>query len=609
MNERDIAQCKIIPTNIKIMCSHTFDMFKKVFILALIVFVSSARLVHAVPPITLHIDINGVEKEIESHIRSEISLQYLHPDPAVSESTLDFYIEKAIDEITQSLQAYGYYNPQITTHRHFSSNRWVITFDIAKGPEVIIKHIYFELDGPGRHHPELTQLQKLITLKPGDALSHEDYENSKKAILNKVIFQGYLEAEYTIHRIEVSTKTSSAEIKLVLQTGNLYYFGPTSFTESKLDKRFLKRFLPYCPGDPFSAQQLLTLEDQLRRSDYFSEVNVISEPNQQTQHVPILVQLEDQKPNHYLLGVGYGTDTGARGKVGYLRRRVNSKGHRFRSEIKLSELYQKIEADYVIPGKRPQTDAIKLYSHYIEDEYNEKPVDSLEVTLSEQRDLYGWARTLGLSFIREKSVTFVNNDIRRDQLLLPFIEIKKTTSDNPTNPTLGKTRLIKIKGAHEDAGSDVSFAQVYYLEKWLHTFENQFKTLLRLELGATLPRSDDKLPLSQRFFAGGDTSLRGFGYRSLPAEIDKDGLRQPVGGSYLAIGSIELSKTIYKQLGVHIFADAGNAFRSSSDNIQLGLGTGISYNTPFGPIKLSVAKPMTNAANSWRIHASFGPEI
>lgn len=560
-------------------------------------------------PTTLQVNINGVNEEIESAIRAEIALPYLHMDPALSESTLDYYIGKAVEDITLSLQAYGYYHPVIHTKKAYRKNRWHITFNIKHGEPVMIENINVRLEGPGIYHPALKNVHLLMPIKSGDTLNHQVYEDGKKALLNAVIFEGYLEAEYTEHRIEVDTKQATAEILLVLDTKDLYFFGPTSFTDSRLAPRFLKRFVPYCSGDPYSAQQVLNFEEGLRRSDYFNQVNVSAAPNADTKRVPVIATIEDIKPNHYLFGIGYGTDTGARGKAGYLRRRVNSLGHRFHSELQLSELYQKIEADYVIPGKRPQSDYYKLYSKYIEDEYAEKPVDSFEITLSEKREIYGWDRIIGLSFIQERSVFFSTYQPRRDQLLIPFIEIKKTESDNPNNPTRGKTRIIRVKGSHKDIASDVSFLQLYYQERWLHAFDWGFKSLLRLELGATLPRMQDELPLSQRFFAGGDASIRGFAYRSLPAEIDNDGIRQPVGGSYLAVGSIEISKLIYGPVAVHTFVDAGNAFRTRDDNIQVGVGGGISYNTRLGPIKISVAKPITDAAHSLRLHATFGPEI
>lgn len=558
---------------------------------------------------TLNIYLLGIDEKIAREIRSDITLQHLPSESILNPCVLEYYIDKAKTEIALSLQAYGYYQPTIRSEESIDNDRQDITFQIEKGPIVTVESIDIQIEGAGLTHPTLKQLPSFMPIKIGTPLLHEPYEEAKEKMLNHAVYEGFLEAEFSTHRVEVDIQNSTAKIILILDTGPMYYFGDTTFSGSLLNKNLLSRFLPYQSTDPFIAQKLIVLEDALYKSDYFHEVKVTSAPNRHTHIVPIQVQVMDQKPNHYLFGLGYGTDTGVRGKTGYLRRRVNPQGHRFHTEIQLSEIYSKIEADYVIPGKRPQTDAYKIYTHYVEDEYNQKPVDNIEITISEKRDLFGWERTTGLSFIHEKSVTFSTFATRKDDLLLPFIEIKKTVGDNPNNPSRGKTRIMRLKGAYSELGSSVSFAQLYFQERWLHTFENNFKLLFRLEMGATVPRSGDKLPLSQRFFAGGDNSIRGFNYRSLPAEINKDDITQPVGGSYLFVSSIEIGKIIHDPFGVHIFTDAGNAFRNSADNIQVGMGAGISYKTRLGPIKFSIAKPLTNAAKSWRIHASFGPEL
>lgn len=568
-----------------------------------------AVIAQAIAPMQIKVEITGISDALEEQVRQELSLFYLRGDPVISPSLMDVYLDRAEEEIAFALEPHGYYNPTIRSQKVFKDNHWYVTFRVEQGKPVVIRSLNIDIIGGGKHFSLLNEKKRTFQVQVGDILTHESYESAKKELLNTAVLSGFLSAEFTTHIVEVDADQNTAEISLVLDTAAMYYFGPTQFSNSALQPDFLQRYLHYKPGDSFSADNLVILEERLRKSDYFSQVNIHSQPDHDNFNVPISVELEDNKPNHYLLGIGYGTDTGARGKVGYLRRRVNSSGHKFQTEIQLSEIFQKIEATYTIPGKRPYSDSIILRTEYIEDEYSEKPVDSFELGLSEKRDIYGWERTLSLVYLKEESVSFITNAKRKDTLLMPMLELKKSIRDNPNNPRNGTTRIFRIKGSLENVGSDISFAQIYYQQRWLHTFENDLKSLLRLELGATAPQTEDKVPLSQRFFAGGDTSIRGFGFRSLPAEIDIDDVTQPVGGSYLLISSLELSRPIRAPLSGHIFVDAGNAFRTSRDNIQVGVGAGFSYDTRFGPIKLSVAKPLTNAASSWRIHASFGPEV
>jgi len=563
----------------------------------------------AMAPMQIKVETTGISDVLEEEIKSDLSLYYLRGDPLISPSLMDVYIDRAEEEIALALQPYGYYNPIIRSHKHFENNSWRIVFDIEQGQPVVIQNVHIQLEGPGKNNPQIIEQIEKFPLTSGDVFSHETYEAGKKNILGQAVLSGFLSAEFTKHLVEVDLDTQKASISLILNTQEMYFFGQTTFSDTQLSNKLLNRYLTYDSNAPFSAQELVQLEDRLHKSDYFSQVNVQSNPNHEKFCVPILVELQDNKPNHYTFGLGYGTDTGARGKAGYLRRHMNSRGHKFQTEVQLSQIFQKIEANYIIPGKRPYSDKITLHTEYIEDEISDKPVDSFEIGISEKREIYGWERTLDLTFLKEKSVYFNTDNKRRDKLLIPMLELKKSIRDNPNNPKNGSTRIFRVTGSVENIGSDLSFAQIYYQHRWLHTFENDLKSLFRIELGATTPQTEDKLPLSQRFYAGGDTSIRGFGYRTLPAQKKIGNIDQSVGGSYLFISSLELSKPIKAPLGAHVFVDTGNAFRNSTDNLQVGVGAGLSYDTHFGPIKFSIAKPVTNAANSWRIHATFGPEV
>ena len=100
------------------------------------------------------------------------------------------------------------------------------------------------------------------------------------------------------------------------------------------------------------------------------------------------------------------------------------------------------------------------------------------------------------------------------------------------------------------------------------------------------------LPASERFFAGGDTTVRGFAIDQLgtPDTIDKDGI--PIGGSALVIFNVELRVPVGGGVGVVGFFDSGNVFERTTD-IDLGqlrsaVGLGLRYRSPVGPIRLDI---------------------
>jgi outer membrane translocation and assembly module TamA len=100
------------------------------------------------------------------------------------------------------------------------------------------------------------------------------------------------------------------------------------------------------------------------------------------------------------------------------------------------------------------------------------------------------------------------------------------------------------------------------------------------------------LPASERFFAGGDSTVRGFVLDRLGTEetLNEDGF--PTGGNGLIVGNLELRTTYWKGLGAVGFFDTGNVFRRASD-IQLSrlrptAGVGLRYRSPLGPLRVDL---------------------
>jgi outer membrane translocation and assembly module TamA len=100
------------------------------------------------------------------------------------------------------------------------------------------------------------------------------------------------------------------------------------------------------------------------------------------------------------------------------------------------------------------------------------------------------------------------------------------------------------------------------------------------------------LPASERYFAGGDTTVRGFALDSLgtPETIDKNGF--PIGGNAVVIFNAELRVPLFASLGAVGFVDTGNVFARTSDihfaDLRATAGFGLRYRSPVGPIRVDI---------------------
>jgi outer membrane protein assembly complex protein YaeT len=104
--------------------------------------------------------------------------------------------------------------------------------------------------------------------------------------------------------------------------------------------------------------------------------------------------------------------------------------------------------------------------------------------------------------------------------------------------------------------------------------------------------SFNDVPASERFFAGGASTVRGFVLDRLgmPETINSDGF--PEGGRGLVVGNVELRTSYWKGIGAVGFLDAGNVFQRASDirfaDLRLAAGVGLRYRSPLGPLRVDV---------------------
>jgi translocation and assembly module TamA len=558
------------------------------------------------------LSISGVDKKIEENIRKNLSLNKIQSSEKIDTAQIKLLTERGKSEIQAALHPFGYYHAKLFAQ--FSSaghHHWYVHYHILTGKPITLSKINIKMTGDGSKNKEIIKSSKQFPLKPNEVLNQETYTYGKNELLAAAIHEGYLDAYFSTHEILVDLDKNQADIHLELDTLKAYEIGHIHFSGSNFNERFLKRFAKFYEHEPYSPEKVLSFQQALQQSDYFKSAQVEPNPNPTNLQVPLDVSLDPLKPNKYTIGLGYGTDTGIRGTLGWERRYVNEWGHRFMMNFRAGEKNHSNELNvgYLIPGKFPITDNYRLKGALHNENYLDTYSRVQEIGISQNRQLGNWQRVLTLSYRQEQFQQYDTSLERQENLLLPSVQFIKIVSDDLFSPNIGHRFAFNLKAAIGTLLSDTSFFQPKIEYKYLRKFTPDTKFIFRTELGMTVPDDINRIPLSQRFYAGGDQSIRGFGYRALPGNLDKHGQVRAIGGGYLAIGSIELEQKIYGPLSLAIFSDAGNAFHRSNDRVQISMGGGLRINTPIGPIKADVARPLTDDQYHWRIHLQIGPEL
>ncbi|KAA0875413.1 outer membrane protein assembly factor [Nitrincola tapanii] len=541
---------------------------------------------------------------LADNVRGFLSIQSLEDQDVRSESRLRYLHRQAEGEIRQALEPFGYYTPQIETElQRLDSGDWQARYRIDPGVPTRVSRVEIQLLGEAADDSAFQSLLATRPLRRGAILSHQDYERLKTQLQSLAAERGYYQSRFQQQRILVDPEAAEAEIDLVFDSGTRARVGEIRFAESPLDERLLRRYPRFAEGDYLDVTRLVDLQGALIDSDYFSDVEVRPLLDEMEEGViPVQVNLTPRLRTLYSAGFGFGTDTGARMQLGMNRRYINSRGHKLDARLRFSEIRNDLSGSYMIPGRDPRFDLFGLRARYADE--NSDTIESSTLALGGvwQRQIGDWERVLSLDFEQEE-FTFDQNT-QTVKLLIPRAQLSRTLADNRFNTRAGQRISFSLAAANDALLSDVSFIQVSASGKRVDSFGERWRLLSRLEVGATLADEFDRLPASQRFYAGGDNSIRGYDYQTLGPKSAQGNV---IGGRYLLVSSLEADYEFRPNWRLAGFIDAGNAFDGWSDPIKTSLGFGVRWQSPVGPIRVDLATPIQDSGV--RIHFTLGPDL
>lgn len=552
---------------------------------------------------SVNVKLNGVEGIFAENILANLSLYQNRNAPNLTAGRIRWLYLQSEKEISTALQPLGYYHPVTRSSITGNNGVWQVTFTIKKGPPVIVTQRDIQIEGEANTDKTFKSAFNDKLLLPGNVARHDEYESIKKALLSVASERGYFDAHYTTNELLIDAKNNKAVVKLVMDSGKRYRLGHVNFNKVDLDEALLRRYIPFEYGDPYDAKTVRQLQKILSDSDYFE--NVIVQPltdQKADQYIPVDVELSMRKRTKYTLGVGYGTDTGARASAGLERRFLNAKGHTFNGKVSVSEFKNSVHMQYSIPMNKPETDRLIGVAEWSDETTDTSNSELKLLSIGREQELSGWRNTLSLSY-QEESFR-VADDTGRSTLLMPSISFSQIRSDHPVIPTKGRRLKFNLRGSVEGIISDSSFLQARIGAKWLRTF-NKGRLLLRGDVGTSWTKDFTDLPPSVRFFTGGDWSVRGYAYNTLGPQ-QSDG--KVVGGKHLLVGSVEYDYLFKENWRAAVFYDMGNAIDDFNDALKKSAGVGVRWKSPVGWIRLDLARPLANN-EGWRIHFTIGPDL
>ena len=595
-------------------CHTSMRLVKPLFVIACF---ACAALAHAAE--SIDVKITGIEDELLDNVTAQLGIAQLvtqttliplptvgEPETEVTEASVRSLHRAAPAEIRKALQPFGYYSPIIKSSLERADNRWLASYQIDPDEPTLVEDVELGIQGDGQDNADLRKVLESTQLATGQRLQHGHYEETKAALIKAALAAGYLDASFTHSEIRVNPRQHKAEIKLILDTGHRYYFGDIRVDQQILDPSFIDRLVKIERGIPFNTDKLLELQLALDDSGMFRRVEVdIQRKDAEDFHIPILIKTEPGKKWRFGTGLGFGTDTGPRLTLAAERRRINRRGHSIVADSLLSSVKQSVGAQYKIPIGNLVSDRL-IFSSTATWEEVANDGDSRRLTLGINRN-EKWRK-----FQRQLYIRFGREDFtlgEDDQIVnyfIPGVTLSRLKADNVLFPHRGYSWSADMRGAAALLVSDTTFIRAETTGRAVYPLAERARALFRLQAGGMAVEDFAELPTTERFYAGGDRSVRGYKYQTL-GPTDESG--ENTGGRYLLTGSVEADYLIWKKWGAALFIDAGNADDDFPPTLEIAAGAGLRWRTPVGMLRLDFAHPFSNSDDNLRIHVSIGPDL
>ena len=558
----------------------------------------------------VQIAIEGLTDIERSNVAATLALPPgLVEEGRVDEQWLERFEQQIPGKVRSAMEPFGYYKSEVSVNVDRSDKEtYRLKVTVNKGEPVRLIDVRVRAEGPGAGEKSLTEEIAKFPLHRGDVLRQDIYERAKEGLKNRLVDLGYLDADFSTHRVDLSLAKLEAEIDLVVQTGPQYRFGDVFFTgDLTYPETFLRRFLQFKQGEIFSYDKIARTQSSFVNSDRFRQV--IVRPRKEgavDSQVPVEINLTPSPPKRFKIGAGYGTDTGPRGTLLYRDANVGRWGHELTAELTLSTTLQALAAGYMIPDRKDANSFTSLKAA-ARHEDTQSYVTNILIAEAARTRSFGIGR-IGSFFIQMQKENSEAGEQRTNSfVLLPGFRFSGRQYDRLIRPSRGYNFQTEIRGTHQAFGSETRFVQLLANGEIRVPLWNRFSILTRAKMATTWQDQPvEDLPIPFRFFAGGDNSIRGYKYQSLGPK-DENGV---VGGKHLLVGNFELERAIGESWGVAAFYDVGNAF-NNFPNIQpaQGAGMGVRYYTPVGPLKLDLARQIGVESPGYRIHLSIGLEL
>lgn len=512
----------------------------------------------------------------------------------------DFYIEQGFSEV------------KVEGSWDFIGSEVYITFKIDEGE----RYNLGKIDVTGNVEIGRDDLFPLLKLKEDDIFITSKVEVQALALQSYYFDKGYIFAQ--VRPISfLNPDTGKVDITFQINENEINYVEMIMIRGNERTKdKVIRRELRIAPGDKFEGEKIKKSRQRLENLGFFEDIRFDTEPSARPNWQNLVVEVNEAKTGYLSFGGGYSSIDEFVGFVELRQRNFDYQNWQTFTgagqDLSIAASFGTLTEAYELSFTNPYV-FDSPYSFGF-DVYRRQHKREEDVGYGYDSDTRGGALRVGREFSDtvKAGITYrletveisdvvadatqeLKDEVGENDLSSLELNFSWDTRDNVFNPTQGQHLSNTFQMTGGALGGDKDFFKLYSRYSIFFPLINRSVLELRARAGWADPFSGTpKVPIYERFFAGGSNTIRGYHERKI-GPIDSV-TEDPIGGESLFIGNVEYTYPLTDFLKTAVFFDTGNVWAKNSDflsgNLKSSVGLGLRVKTPLGPISLDYGWPL-----------------
>lgn len=370
-------------------------------------------------------------------------------------------VSKLHDEVLAIVQAEGYFEPRIEIDAEAPDR---VKLTLKPGNRTKVSELDIQIEGQGTQNRALANVKRRFGMAVGDPFVSSNWQSGKSALIDAMKRQGYLRARIARSTAQVDAAAAKARLTVVVDSGDRIAFGKVEVQGlSRYPEKIITDLQPFHEGDAYTDAALQTFQERLREAGYFSSVSAVPDTlalqeDPSLKAVPIRLVVEELKRHRLVYGLGYSTDDGFRGQVGFQDRSLF--GLQMEASLVMSERRQRAFTNFRTPYDAE--DRYYGFGGRVERE-DEKGVVTFNSNAyvgygQRERDIEAFTSLQ----LQQEEIHFRQSG-QRDGVKALVLGKAWTLQrfDSQLNPSRGYGVKFEISGASKHALSDATFTRFY----------------------------------------------------------------------------------------------------------------------------------------------------